>query len=407
MRVSKSAGANGTAGAAAGWRAVVATESPSRIAASPNDVSRRRVATDERITTVVLCAGMRHAPRRSAGAARHGAARHYNARRMRATAPLCLMLVAAGVPATLGLAQTEPAKAPARSPDTLELSRLVADATLSVRLSPGAVTVGKALWMASPEGAVAIDAATNAVSAPVPAAGTPCASPAVDAGVLWLPRCAPGALARIDTTSKAVTTSTVGPSDPGGSIAACVGSVWVATGAAGVVSRLDPDSREVVAEVYVAREPSGIACAGDALWITSAAGHTLTRVNPHTNVVEETIPVGPRPGRVVMGDGAVWTLNRGDHSVSRVDPATNKVVATIVVGHDAGAGDIAAGEGAVWLSAPGSPLLRIDPRANRVAQRFTGAGGGAVAVAHGSVWVATGPATTWRLDPRLVAAIRP
>jgi virginiamycin B lyase len=109
----------------------------------------------------------------------------------------------------------------------------------------------------------------------------------------------------------------------------------------------------------------------------------------------------------VVGEGAVWTLNRGDHSVTRVDPATNKVVATIPVGHEVGKGDIAVGEGGVWLSAPGSPLVRLDPRANRVAQRFTGEGGGAVAVAHGSVWIAAAAGTTWRIDPKLAASLRP
>jgi hypothetical protein len=51
--------------------------------------------------------------------------------------------------------------------------------------------------------------------------------------------------------------------------------------------------------------------------------------------------------------------------------------------------------------------VRIDPRTNRAAQRFTGEGGGGVAVGLGSVWVAAGPAVTWRLDPALLAALRP
>ncbi|MDH4065999.1 MAG: hypothetical protein OEW19_16490, partial [Acidobacteriota bacterium] len=70
-------------------------------------------------------------------------------------------------------------------------------------------------------------------------------------------------------------------------------------------------------------------------------------------------------------------------------------------------GDIAAGAGSVWVSATGSPIVRIDPRTNRAVQRFTGQGGGAILVAHGSLWVAAEAETTWRLDPRLVAAVRP
>ena len=134
-------------------------------------------------------------------------------------------------------------------------------------------------------------------------------------------------------------------------------------------------------------------------------GNRLTRINPHNNEIVETIEVGPKPGRLAAGEGAVWTLNRGNGSVTRVDPATNKVVATIERRQGRSGGEIAAGDGSVWISAPGVPLVRIDPRTN-AAQRFTGDGGGAILVAHGSLWLAAGPQLTWRLDPKLVAAMR-
>ena len=195
--------------------------------------------------------------------------------------------------------------------------------------------------------------------------------------------------------------------DPAGSIAVGVGSIWVASDGAGVVSRVDPDTREVVGEVFLGREPAGVAFDDDALWVTSAATNSVTRIDPHTNAVVETVTTGPRPGKIVVGEGGVWTLNRGDSSLTRIDPKTNTAVTTIAVGHDVGAGDLAVGLGSVWLSAPGSPLVRIDPATNRVAQRFTGAGGGAVVVADQAVWVAAGPSLTWRLDPKLVASLRP
>jgi virginiamycin B lyase len=157
----------------------------------------------------------------------------------------------------------------------------------------------------------------------------------------------------------------------------------------------------------VAARPVGIAAADDAVWVTSEEGDLLTRINAHTNVIEATIKVGPRPGRVVVGEGAIWTLNRGNGSVSRVDLMTNKLVTTVAVGDSVADGDLAAGEGSVWMSAPGVPLARIDPRSNRLAQRFVGSGGGAVVAGHGSIWVAAGPKTTWRLDPQLVSAMRP
>ena len=101
----------------------------------------------------------------------------------------------------------------------------------------------------------------------------------------------------------------------------------------------------------------------------------------------------------------MWTLNQGDGSVSRIDPATNKVVATIEVGVPGGGGDIAVGEGSVWVTAFEYPLSRIDPSTNTVVQQFTGKGGDAVRVGLGSVWLSNLEAgNVWRIDPRRVLA---
>ena len=122
----------------------------------------------------------------------------------------------------------------------------------------------------------------------------------------------------------------------------------------------------------------------------------------------ETIPVGKRPRFLAAGDGAVWTLNQGDGSVSRIDPKTNKVVATIEVGVPGGGGEIAVGEGSVWVTAFEFPLSRIDPSTNTVVQQFAGEGGDAVRVGLGSVWLADLRAgNLWRLDPKRIEATTP
>jgi streptogramin lyase len=294
-----------------------------------------------------------------------------------------------------------------RPADELPLTRLKADAVLPFTLRPGAVATSDALLAPTDAGVVRVGAAGNDVAAPVLVGQRPCASLAAVAGHVWVPLCAHHRIARIDEKTSGVGTPVeLDVADAAGRIAAGVGSLWVASSGRGIVSRVDPDSGQVVAEIRVAADPSSIVFADDALWITSAAGDLLTHVNAHTNQVVETVKVGPRPGRVAVGEGAVWTLNRGDGSVSRVDPKTHKVEATIAASHAVADGDIAVGEGAVWVSASGAPLVRIDPKGNRVAQRFTGSGGGAVAVAHGSVWIAVDSAT-WRLDPILIAAMRP
>ncbi len=294
-------------------------------------------------------------------------------------------------------------------PADIPLSRLKADATVAVALAPGSVESDDAVWVPNRAAGtvVRVDAKDNSVGAPIAVGTQPCASLVVAFASVWVPRCGGGSIARVDVKTMQVdATLKIAVADGDGRIATGVGSVWVITDRKGVLSRIDPDTNKSVAEVYVAGGATAVAFGEDALWITSDNGK-LTRINPHNNEIVEVIAVGPKPGRLAVGAGGVWTLNRGNGTVTRVDPATNKVVATIPVGADVAGGEVAAGEGSVWISAPGVPLIRIDPRTNRAVQRFTGDGGGAVLVAHGSLWITAGPQITWRLDPVLIAAMRP
>jgi YVTN family beta-propeller protein len=118
--------------------------------------------------------------------------------------------------------------------------------------------------------------------------------------------------------------------------------------------------------------------------------------------------VGKAPRFIAAGGGAVWTLNQGDGSVSRIDPKTNKVVATIEVGVPGGGGDIAVGEGSVWVTSFEFPISRIDPSTNQVVQQFYGKGGDAIRVGLGSVWLSNLEAgNVWRLDPKRIEATLP
>jgi YVTN family beta-propeller protein len=308
--------------------------------------------------------------------------------------------------------QTSP-PAKSRPPVEIPFARLKADAIVPLALEPGAVESPDAVWIPSRDAAtvVRVDAKENKPGQPMSVGAAPCASLAVGFDSVWVPLCpdgGTGTVARVDPKTSKVTTSlktAVATAD--GRIATAVGSIWAITDRRGVLSRIDPDSNTPVAEVYVAGGAVSVVFGEDALWITSEDENRLTRVNPHNNEIVELIEVGPRPGRLAVGEGGVWTLNRGNGSITRVDPATNKVVATIPIGDGAVEGEIAAGAGSVWVSAPGVPIIRIDPRTNLAVQRFTGEGGGAILVAHGSLWVAAGPTITWRLDPLLVSSMRP
>jgi DNA-binding beta-propeller fold protein YncE len=98
-------------------------------------------------------------------------------------------------------------------------------------------------------------------------------------------------------------------------------------------------------------------------------------------------------------------MNQTEGTVSRIDPKTNKVVATIDVGVPGGGGDIATGEGSVWVTSFDFPISRIDPASNKVVQQFVGKGGDALRVGLGSVWLSNGEAgTVWRIDPKRILA---
>ncbi len=94
-------------------------------------------------------------------------------------------------------------------------------------------------------------------------------------------------------------------------------------------------------------------------------------------------------------------LNQGDGAVSRIDPKTNRVVATIKTGAVGNGGDIAAGEGAVWVRGVGVLLVVIDPATNQVSRQYgPPMGSGAVRAGAGRVWVsAHDVGLVWGLRP--------
>ena len=293
---------------------------------------------------------------------------------------------------------------------TLDFASVKPNAVIALELEPGAVVSANSLWLPQRQTSsiVRIDAKNNSPAAPVAIGHAPCASLAIAFDSVWTPACDGKSVVRVHTAHGNVSaTAPMAVAEPRGAIASAAKSMWILTDARGVLSRIDPGTNAPVAEVYVNAKPFAVAADEAALWVTSEVGDTLTRIDPATNVVVETIKVGPRPGPLAIGEGAVWTLNRGDGSVSRVEIKSNKVTNTITVDETVADGVIAVGAGAVWLSAPGVPLVRIDPRTNRVTHKFTGSGGGAVVVGHGSLWVNAGPKVTWRVDPKLVAALRP
>jgi YVTN family beta-propeller protein len=316
---------------------------------------------------------------------------------------------------------------PAAPPITLLLTSLVPDATIELGGDRHFAVTPDGVWVSNrAAGTVTrIDPKTNTPEKPLAIGKEPCHSLVQAFKSLWTALCSSGSLMRLDLPSATPAPAKDKPieSTPAkaeksplteiktgirgaGPLVSATGSIWMITDAAGSLVRLDPDTNAVVAEVTVPSGATSLAVSGDALWIVSTARAQVSRVNGYSNVVEETVKVGPAPIAVAAGEGSIWTLNGGDGSVSRIDPKTNKVTDTIKVGATGTIGTILAGEGSVWVSVPGFPLSRIDPRTNRLAQQFTGPGGGVLAIGLKSLWLAATPTHVWRIDPKRVEATR-
>ena len=311
-------------------------------------------------------------------------------------------------------AQTRPPRPGVKTAGVkIPIERLKPDAVFTVGGHPDWLAIGEAAWVSNePDDNVArLDPKTNAVAAKIAlgAGKHPCAGLAIGFGSLWVPSCGDHTLARVDLATNKITASvpmTIGDSE--GGIATGAESVWLMIDKKGTLARIDPATNQIVAEIAVATGSYGLAFGEDAVWITSSDHDSVARVDPHTNLVVDTIAVGKSPRFIAVGAGGVWTVNQGDGTVSRIDPKTNKVVATIEVGVPGNGGEIAAGEGSVWVTSFEFPLSRIDPATNAVVQQFYGPGGDSVRVGLGSVWLSNlREGNVWRLDPRRIEATLP
>lgn len=294
-------------------------------------------------------------------------------------------------------------------PIRLPLARVTPDATIEAGGERHFAVTPEGVWVTNRAGGTVsrIDAKSNATGAPVVVGKEPCHGAVVAFASLWAPLCGSPGVARVDIAGKEPTVVVISKGiKRGGPLTSGTGSIWMIADPAGVLVRIDPDANAVVAEVTVPSGAAALTFGHDAVWVASSAKDVVTRVNGYSNVVMETIKVGRAPSAVAVGEGSVWVWSAGDGSVSRIDPKTNKVAETIKTGVTASGGAITVGEGSVWVSAPGAPLMRIDPTTNRLVQQFNGPGGGTVAVGLKSLWLAATPAAVWRLDPKRVEATR-
>jgi YVTN family beta-propeller protein len=284
------------------------------------------------------------------------------------------------------------------------MSELHALAKFAIPGSPDWVAIGEGVWISNkPKNNISrINPETNRLAATIPVGKGPCAGLTLGFDSVWVPHCSDGSVWRIDLrTQTVVATIPSGVADTEGGIAAGEGSVWMPADAKGLLARIDPATNKVVSRIVIPAGSYTATVAEGSVWITSTKNNLVARVDPKLEKVTASIPVGPSPRFLAAGLNSIWVLNQGDGSVSRIDPASNKVLATIAVGVPGVGGDIAVGEGAVWVTAMGTPLSQIDPATNRVVKQFVGKGGDALRVGLGSLWLSNHQFhQVWRIDPK-------
>ena len=293
----------------------------------------------------------------------------------------------------------------------IPMAKLKPDAEYLVGGAPDWIAIDEVVYVSNkPKNSIVrIDPKASKTLPEVTGLNKPCSGLAIGFGSLWVPNCGDGNLTRVDLkTGKISTSIKTGVANSEGGIAVSGDSVWILTKGDSTLARIDPMSNKIVAEVPL---PTGCFTAAygvGSVWVTCTESNQLLRIDSTTNLITAQVKVGQSPRFLAVGEGAVWTLNQADGSVSRVDPATNKVSATIEVGVPGEGGDIAVGEGSVWVTAFDFPLSRIDPDSNKVIQQFVGAGGDAVRAGRGSIWLCDlRNGKVWKFDPKLIAAIVP
>jgi virginiamycin B lyase len=279
--------------------------------------------------------------------------------------------------------------------DLTAVRRPIFDLPIAARIavpgSPDWVGISAdAVWIsnAGTDSLARIDPSANQLVKIVRVGCRPCSGLAVGFDAVWAPSCKDDRVDRVNLHSNEVeahVSTSIGDSE--GGIAAGEGAVWLIADRHGTLARIDGTLNRVNSRVQIASGSFVPVAGAGAVWISSTQHNLVSRVDPLELKVTAEISVGPSPRFMACTDKDVWVLNQGDGTVSRIDPTKNQVVATIDAGVPGQGGDIAVGEGFIWVTMIDIPLTQIDPVTNQVVAQYVGKGGDAIRIGHGAAWM--------------------
>lgn len=292
----------------------------------------------------------------------------------------------------------------------IPFANLKTEAEIALAAAPSAMFFADMAFLPNAaENAIArLDTKTNKLNDPWPGAKAPCGGLVSAFKAYWVPACGDKTLLRLDPKSGKPTATLpfpVGSSNP--ALAANPDSLWLLSDDKTTLSRLDPDQNAIVAELRLPAACNSLLFADSSLWVTCPTSNRLLRIDPKTNLVTQRIEIAGGPIAQVFAEGAVWVLSQAEGKLLRVDPKTNKIAATVELLIPKAAGSLVFGEGSLWVSAPGFPLTRINPAAEKeaVVQQFFGEGHGTLYAGASALWLYdSNKKLLKRFDPKRIAA---
>jgi YVTN family beta-propeller protein len=135
------------------------------------------------------------------------------------------------------------------------------------------------------------------------------------------------------------------------------------------VGFVDAESGRVTRSVAVGREPSALAVTNGSVWVANYRDQTVTRIDRATGRSLATIPVGGHPTGITSYRGKVWVWTVEELLVGidpRFDSASDSL--RLAIGgsprfvHTRDPGRIVAGGGFLWMTAPGTTVIRVEPQ---------------------------------------------